>query len=190
MDHVENEIKLRLEDGPHAAAELLERHGYRVTSPRSLQIDRVFDWPDGALRRSGRLLRVRSEGGTALLTYKGPALPGRHKRREELEAGIEPGAAMEAILDRLGYVPSFRYEKYRTIFAAAPRVFQEAAEPGIIALDETPIGLFLELEGPEYWIDSTARQLGFSPHEYITASYAALYRDYLVSHPGPSDMVF
>ena len=190
MEHVETEIKLRLESGPQAAAELLERRGYRIASPRTLQIDRVFDWPDGALRRSGRLLRIRSEGGTTLLTYKGPPLPGRHKRREELEAGIEPGTAMEAILDRLGYVPSFRYEKYRTIFAAAPRIPQEATEPGIIALDETPIGAFLELEGPEYWIDRTARQLAFSPQDYITASYAALYRDYLVSHPGPPDMVF
>ena len=94
--NVETEVKLRLEGGAKPAAELLERKGYRIASPRTLQIDRIFDWPDGGLRRSGRLLRIRSAGGSVLLTYKGPRFPGQHKSREELEAGIEPGAVMEA----------------------------------------------------------------------------------------------
>jgi len=62
---------------------------------------------------------------------------------------------------------------------------------GEVALDETPIGLFLELEGPEDWIDSTATRLGFAETDYITSSYSSLYQDYLPLHPGaPSNMVF
>jgi adenylate cyclase class 2 len=42
-------------------------------------------------------------------------------------------------------------------------------------LDQTPIGDFLELEGSPAWIDRTACALGYSPDDYITASYGALY---------------
>ena len=40
---------------------------------------------------------------------------------------------------------------------------------------ETPIGVFLELEGAGRWIDRTAKTLGFSRRDYITAGYAALH---------------
>ena len=62
--------------------------------------------------------------------------------------------AFTLVLDRLGYQPAFRYEKYRT-------QLQAAGEPGLITIDETPIGVYLELEGPQDWIDSTAARLGF-----------------------------
>jgi hypothetical protein len=63
-------------------------------------------------------------------------------------------------------------------------------------VDETPIGVFLELESQsenecKQWIDSTAERLGFGAQDYITASYAALYMEYRESNPGaPPDMVF
>ena len=43
-------------------------------------------------------------------------------------------------------------------------------------LTKRPSGNYLELEGPQRWIDEVARQLGYSRREYITESYAALYR--------------
>ena len=186
---IETEIKLPMKDGAGPARRLLEELGYRMIQPRTLQIDQVFDFPDRSLRQSGRLLRVRwendgSETSGAILTYKGPVLSaGLHKSREELETSAADGGVLEQILGRLGLVPSFRYEKYRT-------TFQASGEPGLVALDETPIGVFLELEGPAYWIDRTAPQLGFAPRDYVIASYAALYRDFLDSHQGPPDMLF
>ena len=42
-------------------------------------------------------------------------------------------------------------------------------------LDETPIGPFLELEGPARWIDRMAKRLGFTEKDYVTASYGALW---------------
>jgi adenylate cyclase class 2 len=186
---IETEIKLRMKAGAEPARLLLEEHGYRMIRPRTLQADQVFDFPDGALRQSGRLLRLRSEGGRSengggILTYKGPVLPaGLHKSREELETSAADGGILERIIERLGLVPSFRYEKYRT-------TFQAPGEPGLAELDETPIGVFLELEGPGYWIDRAAERLGFAPQDYVVASYAALYRDFLASSKGPPDMVF
>jgi adenylate cyclase class 2 len=181
---IETEIKLPMKAGAGPARILLEENGYRMTRPRTRQTDQVFDFPDRALRQSGRLLRLRSENGGAILTYKGPVLAGApHKSREELETSAANGGTLEQILDRLGFVPSFRYEKYRT-------TFQAPGEPGLAELDETPIGVFLELEGPGYWIDRAAAQLGFAPRDYVIASYAGLYRDFLASHAGPPDMLF
>lgn len=125
-----------------------------------------------SLKRAGCLLRLRRSGARAWLTYKGPARPGRHKDREEIEIPLAPDAVAgaERILERLGLHPVFRYQKYRSEYA-------REGEPGTVALDETPIGVFLELEGPPAWIDRTARRLGFSSRDYITATYAELYVD-------------
>ena len=43
---------------------------------------------DLALRRSCRLLRLRTAARRVTLTYKGPPLPARHKVREELETAL------------------------------------------------------------------------------------------------------
>lgn len=186
---IETEIKLPMKDGVGPARLLLERHGYLITTPRTHQSDQVFDFPNGLLRESGRLLRLRlentpSENSAGILTYKGPVLSASpHKSREELETSAADGGTLEKILERLGMVPAFRYEKYRT-------TFQAAGDPGLVALDETPIGVFLELEGPSYWIDQTALRLGFAPRDYVTASYSALFRAFRESHPGPPDMLF
>lgn len=183
---VETEIKLRLPDGAGPARQLLERHGFSATSPRLLEVDQIFDLPGQALRLSGRLLRLRHRGPQWTLTYKGPPRPGRHKSREEIETTLADGDAFEAILAALGYVHTFRYEKYRTNFRSA-----SSASSGLVTLDETPIGSFMELEGPEYWIDETAAYLGFSPQHYITSSYATLYLEYLATNPSaPGNMTF
>ncbi len=183
---VETEIKIRFERGsPQDARELIESHGYSILEPRTLESDRIFDRnAPSELRGADRLLRLRRSGSRATVTYKGPATRERYKSREEIEFDVSNADAFELVLSRLGYEPRFRYEKYRTKFALA-------GEPGIVTIDETPIGVFLELEGPAGWIDQTAARLGFSPSEYCTASYAALYREYLHSHQAaPPDMVF
>jgi adenylate cyclase class 2 len=91
---------------------------------------------------------------------------------------------MEQILLALGYLPQFRYEKYRT-------TFEREGEPGIITLDETPIGDFLELEGPAEWIDRTTVKLGFLKTDHLLSSYAALYDEYQKKHPTfPRNMVY
>lgn len=180
---VENEIKLHLPNGPEHARALLKQHGFHAIVPRQLETNQTFDLPTNELRRSDRLLRLRSAGGRWTVTYKGPADSATYKSRQEIEADVSDGPAFAQILEALGYQPSFAYEKFRTTFTASGE--------GIVTLDETPIGDFLELEGPGYWIDQTAARLGFGPEDYVTSSYAALYEEHRRTHEAvPRDMKF
>jgi len=167
---VETEIKLRVDDDAGIRARL-GRAGFRVLRRRTFEANIVFDTPDRALRKAGHLLRLRRFGRDIILTFKGPPQPGRHKSREEIETGLTSFESACEILTRLRFEPSFRYEKYRT-------EFRRGRDLGLVMLDETPIGNFLELEGSKYWIDRTAALLGFHPSDYMTASYISLYLDY------------
>jgi len=173
----EVEIKLRMRDAAEGAR-LLAEAGFRVRRRRLLESNVLYDTSDGSLRRVGKLLRVRRVGGETILTYKGPGEPGKHKVREEIELGISSAEPCDAIMKRLGFAPSFRYEKYRT-------EFDPPGGGGIAMLDETPIGTFLELEGDPDWIDRTAALLGFPESAYITASYARLHLERLSERGEP-----
>ncbi len=179
----EVEIKLKIED-PEQASRLLREHGYAVRTPRTFESNTLYDTQDLALRAQRRILRIRLAGGRTLVTFKGAPGEGPHKIREEVEFCVdsEPQAAL--LFDRLGYRAVFRYEKYRT-------EFERPGEPGHITLDETPIGVYFELEGDPAWIDRTAAELGFAPGDYITDSYGRLYfRHCETQGIVPSHMVF
>lgn len=181
--HREIEIKLRLSSVEEGRGRL-ERTGFHILRPRAFEQDFVFDTPEKKLREAGALLRIRRRGGEGLLTYKGPARNEKHKSREEIETGIADAEVLADIFLRLGFEVAFRYEKYRAEYA-------EQGRAGLATLDETPIGDFLELEGDPEWIDDAARRLGFAERDYITASYATLYRDFRAAHPqAPANMVF
>jgi len=178
----EIEVKLRWNGDAASALNFLETHGHRASGPRLLESDQLFDLPSGELRRTRQVLRLRITGGKATVTYKGADTPGAYKSREEIEFDVSDPGAFEAVLARLGYQRSFRYEKFRTKFAKGE---------GVVTLDETPIGIFMELEGPAYWIDATARGLGYAHEQYLTASYSALYAEFRQAHPeAPRDMTF
>ncbi len=179
----EVEIKLRVRDAAHGRA-LIEAMGCRLIRERTFESNILFDTPDQMLRQRGQLLRLRDYGEDRVVTFKGKGLPGRHKVREEIEFMVSSGGNFQIILEKLGYIPNFRYEKYRTEYRAAEGV-------GQVLLDETPIGVLLELEGPPEWIDSTAARMGFKESDYITATYSALWvEDCLQRKVLPSDMVF
>lgn len=127
------------------------------------------------LRRTGRLLRVRVAGRLGILTYKGRAAIGKYKDREELEVEVSDPRTLSEMLAHLDFVPTFRYEKFRT-------EYRRPGEAGSAMLDETPIGVYLELEGAPGWINRSARRLGFADSDYSTASYGGLYADYCRKH--------
>jgi adenylate cyclase class 2 len=161
----EVEIKFALEDLP-ALERKLRALGFRRRTPRTHEINTLYDRPGGVLRRRGQLLRLRKYGDQWTLTHKGRGRAGRHKSRAELETRVEDGPQMEAILTALGFKPSFRYEKFRSEWTDGA---------GHVVLDQTPIGNYGEIEGPPRWIDRTARALGISPGQYITDSYTQLF---------------
>ncbi len=69
--------------------------------------------------------------------------------------------------------------------------YKRAGEAGHATLDETPIGVFMELEGPARWIDRTAAELGFPRESWITSSYVALYFEWCAKNKRrPASMVF
>ena len=185
MAKLEREIEIKLKVTNAAAARrLLQRAGFSVRRRRMFEDNIVFDTPELAVVRNGGLLRVREVGRRATLTYKGPAMPGKYKSREELEMCVPDAQIAGAILNRLGFRPIFRYQKYRT-------EFYQLHVNGVVMLDETPVGAFLELEGAPRWIDRTARSLGFRESDYITASYGALYRQFCdMKGVAPGNMVF
>ena len=181
--HIETEIKLRVSD-PDAARGLLEKKGFVILQPRVFEANAIYDTVKHSLRQRGELIRLRRVGELCVLTFKSRDLPGKHKRREELETQVSDPDVIGAILERLGLGVVFRYEKYRA-------EYQRPSEEGIVTLDETPLGTFFELEGSAEWIDATARELGFEESDYIVASYGALYFEHCRRnriHPG--NMVF
>jgi adenylate cyclase class 2 len=181
--HIETEIKLRVPDA-EGGRTLIEGHGYTVAMPRVFESNALYDTEDHALQQRGELIRVRRAGQLGILTFKAAHLPGRHKRRTELETQVADPAMVESILERLGLTLTFRYEKYRT-------EFRRASADGVITLDETPIGVFLELEGTAEWIDDAARELGFEESDYILSSYGRLYIDHChAKGVTPTSMVF
>jgi adenylate cyclase class 2 len=185
---IETEVKLRFSGSPAAAIALIEQAGYTRHTPRTLELDQLFDLPNSPLRASDQIIRLRRESSDQstqwTLTYKGPATRERYKSREEIETRLEDGSNFTLILTRLGYIPVFRYEKYRTKFCTS-------LSKGLVTVDETPMGVFLELEGAREWIDETAIKLGFCSEDYVVSSYAALWKEYR-SRDGniPTNMVF
>jgi len=161
----EREIKLRFDSASEARDKILAL-GATPLLGRRLQEDCLFDTEDERLRLQRSTLRVRSEGGKALLTLKGPVVPGLVKIREEFETVVADGAVLQTILEELGLHVWFRYEKYREEFSS---------DDVVIAIDETPVGVFVEIEGGEDAIHATAIGLGRSPADYITDSYRFLF---------------
>ncbi len=88
------------------------------------------------------------------------------KLREELETVVGDGQVVLHILEELGLHVWFRYEKYREEFAH---------EDVTVAVDETPVGVFVEIEGSEHGIVATADALGRTQADYVLDSYRGLF---------------
>jgi len=185
MPHPANETEIKLAvESAQATRRLLRAAGFTVSRRRVFESNIIFDTPRLTLRKADTLLRVRRAGGLSTITYKGRPAVARHKSREELELEISDAGTMSAIIQRLGLGPVFRYEKYRT-------EYRQSRGAGMAMLDETPVGVYLELEGSPRWIDRTARQLGFGEQDYIVRSYARLYLEWCRrKRVKPGDMVF
>src|SRR5262249_42476080 len=135
----EIEIKFRVAD-VEALSSRLRQIGFEQITPRTHEMNTLFDLPGHPLRNRGDLLRLRKYGETWVLTHKGKGKnkDGPHKIRTETETRVENGGKMEAILRALQFEPSFRYEKFRA---------EWKRDEGHVMVDETPIGNFAEIEG-------------------------------------------
>lgn len=211
----ETEIKLRIED-LRAFIRTLKRMGVRPVGGGTGRVHEenvIFDTPQGGLAKHGQLLRIRAElpdgsgrkglagrKGRVVLTFKRPIAAsalaesggtriGSHKVREEIEVEVGDAGTLAKIFEGLGMSGWFRYEKYRTTFQLPAS--KSWARGLLIELDETPIGTFVELEGPAAAIDRAAQELGFSKRDYVLKNYLVLYmEDCCRKGEEPRHMVF
>jgi adenylate cyclase, class 2 len=181
----EVEVKLRV-PAPARLKRRLRELGFGVAKRRHFESNVVFDFADLRLRKVRSLLRLRWEGRRCTVTFKGTPRPSAsYKIRREIETGVEDGMPLQQVFEALGLRPVFRYEKYRTAYAP-----QGKNGPALL-YDETPIGNYVELEGPKKLIDRLASQLGYRRKDYITASYATLQQEHCRKKGiPPRDMVF
>ncbi|MBZ5648726.1 MAG: class IV adenylate cyclase [Acidobacteriia bacterium] len=165
MSKNEVEIKFVISD-LRTLERKLRALGFRRVTPRTHEMNVLYDLPGSPLRRRGEILRLREYGGKWKLTHKSRGTAVRHKSRVEIETSVADGTQTDGILHALGFRPAFRYEKFRSEWTDGQ---------GEVVLDHTPIGDLGEIEGTPRWIDATARRLGLSPRDYITDSYAAMF---------------
>jgi adenylate cyclase, class 2 len=178
----EIEIKFRVAD-LRALNRKLRAAGFRLVTPRTHELNTLYDLPGEILRQRKQLLRIRKYGRTWTLTHKSGTTRGRHSSRIELETGVADGKKLDLILRALGYAPTFRYEKFR-----AEWVDKKMPDgKGHVVVDETPIGNFCEIEGPSRWIDATAKKLRVRPDDYITKNYATLFADWKQEIKSPAE---
>ena len=178
---LEREIKLRFDSATAARAAVLAA-GATPVRARRLQEDCLLDTADDLLRRHRSVLRVRIESGKSFLTFKGPVQTSIMKLRQEFETVIGDGPLLVRIFEELGFHVWFRYQKYREEFAL---------DDVIVAVDETPVGVFVEIEGGEGGIAEMAQALGRGPADYLLDSYRGLFVRHCEERGvPPTDMLF
>lgn len=181
MQSVETEVKFCVRDRAGLEAKL-RLNGFHCVTPSTFERNTLYDTPDRRLRAQHQILRVRQYGDAWVVTHK--RMPDveteqqLHKHRVETETRVEDGAAMASIFNMLGFLPVFIYEKRRTEYADAT---------GHCVVDETPIGLFAELEGPAEWIDSLVPRLGVAEEDVMTLSYGRLFEQWKAETSSPAE---
>ena len=163
---METEAKIRV-SSLLAVKGKIRATGGRLLNARTFEANTLFDLPSGALRESGRSFRVRRYGSTGSVTLKGVArVEGGVKSRGEIETHVASPEVLAEILHALGFVPQFRYEKFREVWKVGTAV---------VCLDETPLGPFVEIEGALSAILRVAKALGFQTSDFLSDSYPALW---------------
>lgn len=179
-----DEIELKLPSRDlEAVRRRIREQGGAAVSPLHFESNDLYDDAQGHLSSSGCALRLRRANNETILTFKGPArFESGVKRRRELETSVADGEAAEAILAGLGLTKRFRYEKRRE---------EWKLEDCLIALDQTPLGDFVEIEGDPTQIRRAVSLLELDFSEAIPYSYAKLYALRREKDPSlPPDMVF
>lgn len=177
----ETEVKFYLSGLPEIESRLRSFHA-RLVHARTHEVNLRFDHPDGDFERLGRALRLRRDDAVRL-TYKdgGQLMDGALQRRE-IEFSVDDFDSARLFLEALGFEVVFLYEKFRTTYR------MDGAE---IMLDETPLGTFIEIEGPQETLKPISQKLGLAWGAAVPASYHSLFgRVYEAQHLSFHDLSF
>lgn len=185
MQGAEIEVKFPVQRSADLEARL-PALGFQLETPRTFEHNTLYDTPARSLRERRQILRLRKYGDLCVLTHKRTpenADDSRYKTRIETETLIGDCDAMAEVFRQLGYVPAFTYEKFRTEWAHPPSTSNQG---GHLVIDETPIGIWAELEGPTDWIERTLEDLHIPRSTCITDSYGALFNSWKQSSGSPA----
>jgi adenylate cyclase, class 2 len=143
------------------------------------QEDVYLSHPSRDFAVSGEAFRVRSEGESNRLTYKGPKHAGPTKTREEVEIGFEHGAEahrkMLRVLEALGFRRVASVRKTRRPF----RLVREGRLMEVVLDRIAGLGMFAEVEAlagsgdladAQAAVQALARELGLDrvePRSYL-----------------------
>ncbi len=165
----EIEVKFLLKDLT-ALIQKIDQLDLSCTQKRVHEFNLRYDLPDGRLVTKKQVLRLRQDT-QALLTFKGPGvLDEGVLLRKEIEVSVSDFDTARRLLEALGYQVIMMYEKYRANYLM---------DGVILSVDETPFGLFIELEGESpAQVKSAASLLGLDWRQRINLSYSALLDQY------------
>ena len=147
---------------------------YRIKQyPKFKEIDYYYDSKNNSFSSQGKLLRLRKIGKDAILTFKGPVIPSRFKKREEMNMEL-PGFGgrnfkkISNLLNEIGYLKFFNKEKIR----------QKFKYKNILAfLDKLPfLGYYLEIEGGNKDIVNFVKLLGLDIEKAKKETYSQLFK--------------
>ncbi|MFM2377080.1 MAG: hypothetical protein RLZZ165_2177 [Bacteroidota bacterium] len=136
-----------------------------------------FDDPSQRLAALQQILRIRKEGGKAVLAFKAPHPDTRDgiRSREELEVPIGDFDMMRVVLGRLGYVECLRMRKIRTQYTAGG--IHVVIDRHIDDLSYIPP--YLEIEAPSHQeLFQMAGFLGFGRERLIDWNSAQVMEYY------------
>ncbi len=173
---VETEVKITISN-INELKQKLQAVKAELFKARALQSDVYFD-NKKKLKKTDQSLRLRDN---VLLTYKGPKQSKQMKIREEIEIMVDNGKNLVSILEKVGYLPAGKKEKYRESYVLGlTKIF----------IDETPMGNFIEIEGTKEGVLKAAEKLGFTKKQFIIESYTKLWKEYADKSKIKGDMVF
>ena len=167
MNGQEIEAKFHVQNLRKIELRLLELKA-QLIQPRVHEVNLRFDRPDGELRNSFRVLRLRQDD-IARFTFKGPSVEkeGGILSRQEIEFEVGDFDSAKQFLEAIGFQVVVFYEKFRATY--------ELNDTHIM-LDELPYGSFIEIEGKNVQtIRSVADALGLNWEAMVKAGYHALF---------------
>ena len=166
LDHVEVEVKIRVDDFESLTKSLLA-NGAKLSAERVYERNVRYEDATNSLSPDKRVLRLRQDT-RARLTYKEPHSTGGDgvTARTELEVTVSDFDTADLLLAKLGFHSAWVYEKYRTSYELL------GCE---VVLDELPIGKFVEVEGDSIGIEKVLSVLNLSESRRILESYSGLF---------------
>jgi len=151
----EVEVKILEVNKEEIVKKILDMGGEKIFEGNIVGI--FFD-KENKLKNSGRLLRLRKEGGKIELTYKEKISKDQTKIFEETEVEVDDFEKTKKIFESLGFKPGKKYPKHRESYKI---------ENTRIEFDTFPeVPTFLEIESEdEKSVLEMAEKLGFKKEQ-------------------------